>query len=120
MSTMLRRSPMGFDLPELFRLPETMMRGLDPWRTLEDNRIRTEEYVEDNEVVVRAERREQKDFKDSFRSEFRYGSFVRTYTLPRHTKDEDVHAAYRDGILEVRVPLNNEEDEPKRITIARE
>jgi HSP20 family protein len=40
-----------------------------------------------------------------YRSEFRYGSFVRNIRLPEGTKDEDITATYKDGILEIRVPL---------------
>ncbi|UUL75183.1 Hsp20/alpha crystallin family protein [Pseudarthrobacter sp. Fe7] len=93
--------------------------------------IRVEEMVEGNTLVVRAElpgidpekdvdvtvadgvlsikaerqeKKEQKD-KDSYRSEFRYGSFVRRIPLPSGVKEGDVTASYKDGLLEVRAPI---------------
>jgi HSP20 family protein len=52
----------------------------------------------------REEKSERKD-KEVYRSEFRYGSFVRNIPLPEGTSDSDITAAYKDGILEVRVPM---------------
>ncbi|MGZ4662358.1 MAG: Hsp20/alpha crystallin family protein, partial [Arthrobacter sp.] len=43
--------------------------------------------------------------KDSYRSEFRYGSFLRTLPLPADVKEEDIKATYKDGVLEVRTPV---------------
>ncbi|TLM73593.1 Hsp20/alpha crystallin family protein [Pseudarthrobacter sp. NamB4] len=93
--------------------------------------IRVEEMVDGNTLVVRAElpgidpekdvdvtvadgvltikgerqeKKEQKD-KDSYRSEFRYGSFIRRLPLPSGVQQGDVTASYKDGVLEVRAPL---------------
>jgi HSP20 family protein len=92
--------------------------------------LRVEEYVENDTLVVRAElpgidpendvdiavvngalviratkeeKSEQKE-KDSYRSEFHYGSFVREIALPAGVDESQVAASYRDGVLEVRVP----------------
>ncbi len=102
--------------------------------TDEEALLRVEEFVEDRTLVVRAEapgldpdkdvtisvdngklvisahreeRSEHKE-KDSYRSEFRYGSFSRTVTLPAGATEADVTASYRDGVLEVRVPMGEE------------
>ena len=58
-------------------------------------------------LQLRAERREKSEHKDKagYRSEFRYGSFVRSLPLPAGTQDEDITATYQDGVLEVRVPV---------------
>lgn len=93
--------------------------------------LRVEEFVEDKTLVVRAElpdidpdkdveiaitdgdlhitaerqeKTEHKD-KDSYRSEFRYGSFTRTVKLPPGATEADVKAIYKDGVLEIRVPI---------------
>lgn len=93
--------------------------------------LRVEEFVEDKTLVVRAElpdidpdkdveiaitngdlhitaerqeKTEHKD-KDSYRSEFRYGSFTRTVKLPPGANEADVKASYKDGVLEIRVPI---------------
>ena len=52
--------------------------------------------------------------------EFRYGEFVRALPLPPGVKEEDIKASYKDGILEVRVPVGTEtESSVKRIPVAR-
>lgn len=58
-------------------------------------------------LEIRAERQEKKEQKDkgSYRSEFRYGSFVRRLPLPDGVQKDDVSASYKDGVLEVRVPV---------------
>lgn len=92
--------------------------------------IRVEEFQEDGTLVVRAElpgidpdtdvelsvtngmlhiqaeRREEEDTRERgyLRRELRYGSFSRTLPLPPGASEADVHASYKDGILEVRVP----------------
>ena len=39
------------------------------------------------------------------RSEFRYGSLHRTLAVPEDVNAEDVTATYKDGLLEIRVPM---------------
>ncbi|WOP18382.1 Hsp20/alpha crystallin family protein [Raineyella sp. LH-20] len=100
----------------------------------EEALLRVEEYLDDKTLVIRAEapgldpdkdvtisveggklqirahreeRTEQKA-KDSYRSEFRYGAFNRTITLPEGATEADVTASYTDGVLEIRVPVGEE------------
>ncbi len=74
--------------------------------------------VQDGILTITAERREEK--KEGGRSEFRYGSFSRSVSLPAGADEEDVTATYRDGILEVRTPLKEAKNpEPKHIAIAK-
>lgn len=63
--------------------------------------------VTDGMLVIRAERKREVEEKKAgtFRSEFHYGSFLRRMPLPRGAAVDDVKASYHDGILEVRVPL---------------
>jgi len=85
--------------------------GIDP-----DKDVELE--VQDGVLTIKAERREER--KDPHRSEFRYGSFSRSVTLPAGADENDVTASYRDGILEIRVPVKEEQKtEPRRITIAK-
>ena len=93
--------------------------------------LRVEEYVEDGACVIRAELRGIDPAKDvqveisdgvlhmrahreerseenrpgEYRSEFRYGTFERRIPLPEGATESDVKASYKDGILEVRVPV---------------
>jgi len=129
---------------EHFEFPELWKRFFDP--DADGSWLRVEEYVEGDTLVVRTElpgidpdkdveitisdvllhiraRREEKTEhkgKDSYRSEFRYGSFVRSMALPAGTKEDDVKATYDDGILEVRLPVGDEvEAETTRVPVAR-
>lgn len=107
--------------------------------------IRVEELVENGQVVVRAElpgvdpakdievvvdegiltiravRREttQDRTAHGYRSEFRYGSFVRQVRLPKGTTAEVVSATYRDGVLEVRMPAPAPAGSARRIEVQR-
>ncbi|WP_427174617.1 Hsp20/alpha crystallin family protein [Arthrobacter sp. 92] len=74
--------------------------GLDPEKDVDVS-------VVDGALQIRAERKEEKEEKgkDSYRSEFRYGSFFRSLPLPQDVKEEDIKASYKDGVLEVRAPL---------------
>ncbi len=56
-------------------------------------------------VVARREERSKEERPDAYRSEFRYGSFERYIPLPDGATEHDVTATYKDGILEVRLPV---------------
>ena len=128
-----------------FEVPDTFRRMLDlDW---ESRWLRVEEFVDDGTLVVRAElpgidpdkdvelsvangvlqiraqreERSEKQDKDVYRSEFRYGSFARTVSLPEGVHEDDITASYKDGILEVRVPMPAEEAKPPvtKVPIAR-
>jgi HSP20 family protein len=58
--------------------------------------------VRDGQLTIKAERTEKKETRG--RSEFRYGSFVRSVTLPESVSEDDIKATYKDGILTVSVP----------------
>jgi HSP20 family protein len=108
--------------------------------------LRVEEFVDGDELVVRAElpgidpekdvdisvvngslrisaeREEKSEHKEkhSYRSEFHYGSFVREVPLPEGAKESDVTATYTDGVLEVRVPVGDQaRPEPVKIPVTR-
>lgn len=106
-----------------------------------DRMIRVEEFVDSDELVVRAEmpgidpdkdvqvhvrnhvleiraEREEKT-EDSKRSEFHYGSFYRAITLPPDVRESDVHATYKDGILEVRMPIDGKQAEATKVEVER-
>lgn len=71
-------------------------------------------------ISARREEREEHKEKDSYRSEFRYGSFVREVALPEGCREEDVTATYTDGVLEVRAPVGEvAAPAPKRVPITR-
>jgi HSP20 family protein len=69
--------------------------GLDPARDV---------YVTCHHGLLRLHVRRDRQ-PDTTRSEFRYGSSVRTITLPPGAREDEITASYTDGILEVRVPV---------------
>lgn len=108
--------------------------------------MRIEEYRDDNFLVIKAEvpgvdpdndieimllngnldihveRREEHETTDEngyYRSEFSYGEFGRRVAVPVGTTSQDVQASYRDGILEIRVPVQGEKVS-ERVPVARE
>lgn len=62
--------------------------------------------VTQDTVTIRAETRSEQDEKGRtyYRRELRYGTFTRILELPAEVKGEGAKAAYKDGVLEVRVP----------------
>jgi HSP20 family protein len=135
----VRRDPFWFDLPDLWRRFFSFDLPTEGW-------LRVEELRDKNDLVVRAElpgidpdrdvevtvsegvlhisarreeRSEQKE-NDTVRSEFHYGSFVRNLPLPSGVREDDVDATYKDGILEIRMPIGEEQKAAaKRIPVSR-
>ncbi len=70
--------------------------GIDPEKDLEVT-------VLDGILTIKAERREESNGKHH--SEFRYGTFSRSVTLPAAADQERIEAVYGHGILEVTVKL---------------
>lgn len=77
--------------------------------------------VDDDVMTMTAERRKEETTKtdDEFHSEFRYGSFRRSIRLPRGVKADDVKAVYRDGILEVKVPVPKTDTTAAKVTVSK-
>eukprot|EP00698_Gefionella_okellyi_P023863 TRINITY_DN826_c0_g2_i1.p1 TRINITY_DN826_c0_g2~~TRINITY_DN826_c0_g2_i1.p1 ORF type:complete len:199 (+),score=24.28 TRINITY_DN826_c0_g2_i1:89-598(+) len=67
---------------------------------------RSQEKVEDNERVHRVERS--------------YGSFKRSFALPKNLKEDQIKASYNDGVLSVEIPkaAPRAKPEAKRIAVA--
>lgn len=62
--------------------------------------------VSDSRLTIRAERAERN--QNNGRSEFSYGSFVRTITLPAGSNADDIKATYDNGILTVDIAVPKE------------
>ena len=75
--------------------------------------------VENNILVLRGERRFEKEAKrENFhRIERAYGAFARSFTLPAAIDQEKIRADYKDGILKVVMP-KREEIKPKQIRVS--
>ena len=129
MSSILRRDPKTM-VPDLIDWFETPFLTLRPFLA---QPIRVEEYKEGDHYVVKAElagidpdkdaevavgagyltiRAERHDtVEGAHRSEFRYGVFSRTISLPADADADDVTATYRNGILTVTVGSKEEKSE---------
>ncbi len=64
--------------------------------------------LENNVLTISGETSQEVNQEDDERryhvSERRFGSFRRSFTLPRTVRPEDIAAEYQDGILTVRMP----------------
>lgn len=76
--------------------------------------------VQDGHLVVHGERRDEHTDERDGRSvrEVRYGSFRRSFALPKHVTADAVSASYEAGVLNVRVLGAYAGTEPRRIEIA--
>ena len=73
--------------------------------------------AEDGLLTVSGERQfERKDDRNYHRIERAYGSFTRTFTLPRSVDANQIKADYRNGVLEVEIP-KKEDSRPKQIQV---
>ena len=88
--------------------------GIDPEKDVEISMV-------DGKLMITVERRESQETKDdrSFRTEFRYGSFNRTLRVPAGTKPADISAVYKDGILEIKVPVPTPESTTVKVPVSR-
>ena len=69
--------------------------------------------VREGQLTIKAERTQKSE--SNGRSEFAYGSFVRTVALPVGADEDAITANYDKGILTVSVPVS--EDEPAEKTV---
>lgn len=74
--------------------------------------------IEDGTLTVKGEKKEEQEVeKDNFhRYERCYGSFSRSFSLPKNINDTKIVANMKNGILELRIP-KAEEAKPKAIPI---
>ncbi len=73
--------------------------GLDPDRDLDV-------AIDRGTLLVRARRRRNEARpSEMLRSELRYGAFSRRIPLPPGAHDDGLRVGYREGVVEVRVPL---------------
>jgi HSP20 family molecular chaperone IbpA len=71
--------------------------------------------VQDNVLSVTAERTETK--RENSRSEFHYGSFARSVSLPRGADPRHIEASYDAGVLQVTVPVRHEAPQSRQIPV---
>jgi len=89
---------------EVFERDKRLVTKVDlPGMKKEDVKVE----VTDGHLAISGERKsETEEKKDRFyRCEREYGSFYRSVPLPEGAKLDDVKATFKDGVLEVSVPL---------------
>jgi HSP20 family protein len=74
---------------------------------------------ENNVLTLKGERRFENEVpREQYqRAERFYGSFSRSFTIPATVDSAHISAAYKDGVLTVRLP-QREEAKPKQITVS--
>jgi HSP20 family protein len=74
--------------------------------------------LQNNVLTLKGEAKADKEIKEEnyHLRERRYGSFMRSLTLPASVKADMIEAKHEDGVLTVRLP-KMEEDKPKKLAI---
>jgi HSP20 family protein len=75
--------------------------------------------VDNNVLVIQGERkREQTEDREGFhRSERIYGSFYRAIPLPENAKADNAKAEFKNGVLEVSVPVDQTQAQRRQIPV---
>jgi len=79
-------------------------------------------HIEGDTLVVEGERKEEKEEKREgyYHSERSYGKFYRSILLPEGTKAEQTAAQFKDGVLEITIPIPEAKTKTKEIPIGEE
>lgn len=74
--------------------------------------------VTDNLLTIKGEKHQEAEAegKNYHRVERRYGSFQRSFTLPRHIETDGIRAKFTDGVLTLEIP-KTEVAKPTEISI---
>jgi HSP20 family protein len=78
------------------------------------DRATLEITIDDNRLTIKGTR--VAGLSSTSRTERPTGRFLRTFSVPGSVDQKSIHAAYKDGVLEVRLPKRKEET-AKRIEI---
>ncbi|MFQ6039491.1 MAG: Hsp20/alpha crystallin family protein [Candidatus Poribacteria bacterium] len=94
---------------------EVVLRAEVPGMAKEDIDI----SVSGNTLTISGERKTEEEIKDEdyYHCERSYGRFQRALSLPQGVDAENIKASYKNGILEVTIP-KQEEAKPKKIEVA--
>lgn len=111
------------------------------WRAGLMHALRIEEFTKDGEFQIHAElpgidpetdleidvsqgvltiqgKREEK-YEAGKHSEFYYGRFLRSVSLPMGAQEDQIKATYQDGILRISIPVGEQAEEGRKIPVTR-
>jgi HSP20 family protein len=75
--------------------------------------------VANDQLIIRGERKYEHDEKNKgvYRSERRYGQFYRAIPLPEGTNTEQAKAQFKNGVLEIGIPVPEQKSNRRQIPI---
>src|SRR5207302_10479401 len=75
--------------------------------------------VTDDALVIQSERKQEREEhqKGIHRTERSYGRFYRAVPLPQGANAEQAQANFKDGVLEVKIPVSQQQSQRKKIPI---
>jgi HSP20 family protein len=73
----------------------------------------------DGALVIEGERRQEREENQGgvHRTERSYGHFYRAVPLPDGVSADQAHANFKDGVLEVKIPIDHQQQQRRRIPI---
>ena len=91
------------DIEAFERKGEFVVRADLPGMTKDNVKV----AISEGELVIEGERKEEKEQKEKgyYASERSYGAFYRALPLPEGVKADDAKATFKDGVLEIALPL---------------
>ncbi len=129
----------GFGFPTRWSMPEFEPfwrgagRGLEPAADLVERPDRYEVTAElpgmdeknievklsNGSLIISGEKKEEKEEKDAnyYMSERRYGSFQRTFRVPEGVNADKIEASFKNGVLTVSLPKNEEAKKETKINV---
>ena len=75
--------------------------------------------IEDDAVIIQGQRHQENERNEGgfYHSERSYGSFYRVIPLPEGTDAEQANATFRDGVLQIEVPVPQQRQRGRRLEI---
>src|SRR5437868_1870219 len=75
--------------------------------------------IDDDRITIRGERQSEheENEKGVYRSERSYGSFYRSFPIPRGIDADQAKADFKNGVLEITMPLPAKKESGKRLEI---
>ena len=73
--------------------------------------------VDDDILTIAGERRDEREVQGdggTRRTEVRYGRFARSIALPENARSDAIEAVFRNGVLEIRMPMEQQRQSQRR------